>query len=1496
MFKNLKVLFLISFFALHGISFSQVNDSLPQNSEEFFAKVSEILLNTPSKTILKKTETMLERFHPVWTAGRFNKDEKDAVRKVVETMRAKKMRSYPQLYEYFYSLMLLAESKQLPKSIISWHAQVEKLLEQSKTKPFDDFMDYTITLLEKDVIYQKKSLKWYHRQAKFSFFMDTAFLLKFSRLNLVAATKNDSSSILGTSGVFNYDNQEWIGGKGKVEWTRFGEEYKDQIFVEFDEYRFKLSNSEFTIDSAVLTDKRFFDKPLLGVFSDRIRSNRANKKTSFPRFKAFSTDFELTNIYPNINYYGGFEHKGLLLYGAVSQWERAKLELIYRDTVIANVFSDIFRFDEDQLESANAEVSFYFENDSLYHPGLRLKYKNDNQQLVIYNEDEGSDMIPFFDSYHQLDIYVQALFWKMQENEMYFKKIRSVNNNNKASFISSNYYSAKDFYRIQGIDEVNPMYVIENYIKSYNVDEIQLNALADFMKKPPEQVSAMLIGLSNKGYLVYDVGQEVAIVKDRLKYFLKAKAGLIDYDVIRLESNVVAKPNASIELNTLDLDVYGVPFVQISDSQEVYIYPYDKTISFKKNRDFNFDGYIQMGLFDFYTRSSTFVYDSFMLNMNYVDSLAFWVNVHDTIRQPDSLLRVKNVIADLNGKLYIDEPQNKSGLKKFANYPIFESKDESFVYYNRRSIQDSTLVPERFYYTVDPFVFDSISTFSTEGLAFSGSLNSAGIFSTIKEPLVVMPDYSLGFEHFTTEEGYAIYGKKGVFFETIKLDNSGFKGAGTLNYLTSSVNSAEFVFYPDSLKTAGFNFTAFADMETYDFPSVQGDTVDVNWQVDINLMTVNTNGSPFIVYNNSNFTGTLRLEPNSMLGDGAFYFDQSEVISSEIDFMYSKLTADSAIFNLWDVEGKDLIFKSSGYFATIDFESQKGLFNNLYYNSFIEFPFNKFISTLDEMEWDMYNDKLNLSGNLSEKHLGLDTLDDLSLIDYRLSGPEFISINPESDSLRFYAGSADYNLQTYTINVEDVRMLKVADAAIFPHGKNLQIIRDGHIPTLKNARIIADTANKFHHFYEAEVNIFSKNNYSAEGYIDYVDRNMVHQPIKMQSIAVNDGVTTALGSLPPDEIFFLSPEYFFKGDISVVANKENLRFSGGYQINQECLFLGDSWIAFDNHIDPAHIYFDLKSSSKALDSTRALFGMAYSNPRGKFYPRVFQPLENRGDLIVVDAVGRMDYDSISGSYRVGSKERLNNGLIDDNLVELETKRCVLKADGVLNLGLNDPKFQVKAAGSIQHLIIPDSTYLNTSLLFDFYFDKKAMEMMTDSIRLTTNTPVDPTSGMYPIFLKKIVGTERSALMLTELALYGQIKKLPAELKHTLLFTDVHLRWDDKSKSFVSIGKIGLGSINDQPINTFVEGYIQIERGRAGSGINIFLRPSKEQWYFLSYKYGILQVLSSDYNFNDYIEEMKPEKRMLNPNSDEDYYEFVISTRRKSIDFLREMEEINNQND
>ena len=57
------------------------------------------------------------------------------------------------------------------------------------------------------------------------------------------------------------------------------------------------------------------------------------------------------------------------------------------------------------------------------------------------------------------------------------------------------------------------------------------------------------------------------------------------------EWNVV---NSSLNLTTKDLNIKGVNFVSLSDSQKVYIQPYEGKISVKKNRDFDFSGRISV--------------------------------------------------------------------------------------------------------------------------------------------------------------------------------------------------------------------------------------------------------------------------------------------------------------------------------------------------------------------------------------------------------------------------------------------------------------------------------------------------------------------------------------------------------------------------------------------------------------------------------------------------------------------------------------------------------------------------------------------------------------------------------------------------------------------------------------------------------------------------------------------------------------------------------------
>jgi hypothetical protein len=143
--------------------------------------------------------------------------------------------------------------------------------------------------------------------------------------------------------------------------------------------------------------------------------------------------------------------------------------------------------------------------------------------------------------------------------------------------------------------------------------------------------------------------------------------------------------------------------------------------------------------------------------------------------------------------------------------------------------------------------------------------------------------------------------------------------------------------------------------------------------------------------------------------------------------------------------------------------------------------------------------------------------------------------------------------------------------------------------------------------------------------------------------------------------------------------------------------------------------------------------------------------------------------------------------------------------------------------------------------------------------------------------------------MSELSLYGQIRKLPELLKQSLILTDINLYWDSYTRSYYSTGRLGLGYLGGNTINKYLDGYLQIEPGTGGSGFSLYLKASVNQWYFFSYKMGIMQALSSDQKFNERLETLKPEKRILNANSETDYYEFVISTKRKVVDFLREME-------
>src|ERR1051325_8410027 len=228
------------------------------------------------------------------------------------------------------------------------------------------------------------------------------------------------------------------------------------------------------------------------------------------------------------------------------------------------------------------------------------------------------------------------------------------------------------------------------------------------MKPELVEIAPLLVQLSNAGFIIYDVQDDQVVIQKRLYDYGLARQGKQDYDVITISSNVQGgSNNAIMNLLNYDLHIFGVQSIFLSDSQNVYIYPEKGEIVLKKNRNFDFGGNVHAGLFDFYGKKFVFDYSRFKIALNNVDSLRMSVKETNPDGSP-RIVKVKTVIEDINGELQVDDMGNRSGIKssQYPYYPKFTSNKESFVYYNKRSVQHGVYKKDNFYFKLDPFSID----------------------------------------------------------------------------------------------------------------------------------------------------------------------------------------------------------------------------------------------------------------------------------------------------------------------------------------------------------------------------------------------------------------------------------------------------------------------------------------------------------------------------------------------------------------------------------------------------------------------------------------------------------------------------------------------------------------------------------------------------------------------------------------------------------------------
>jgi len=1434
----------------------------------------------------KDGKKFMKDFAYSWYGGKFAEEQRKSVYVICNKMLNKKgVLPFPDFENYLYAVQSLVESPiQTSESYNLWHQSLDKLLDFKKTNKFRDYLEMSFNLFEYNRIFKAPAVEWESSSSDFKFDFDSLPKLTFNSLNLRCFSKGDSAVIYNTSGVYYPTEKLWIGKGGKVNWVRAGFT-EDEVFAEINNYQINFKSPTYEVDSVYFTHKKYFDKPLLGKLEEKVLANVREETASYPRFDSYNKRIVIKNIAEGVDYDGGFSMKGAKFIGSGNEEADAYL-IFYREKApFLIAASKSFSITTDKISSTQTAIKIILDKDSIYHPGLSFKFFMDKRQVALIRDYKGISNSPYFDSFHKIDMDFEALYWNIDENTMDLTNLIG-GTKSDAQFESADIFKLQRFEKMQGFSNTHPFYEIKQLMAQLDTNVFYVEDLTKKMRISKEQAQVMLMNLSIEGFVFYDFDKEKVIVKDRLNHYYYSRSFKEDYDVLEFKSDIKGESNATLNLLNFDLKIKGVKYVLLSDSQQVYVFPKNQQLVLKKNRDFIFSGVIRAGKFDFFGKDFSFEYEEFKINLDNVDSLSLRADgtEKDEFGKPKQVA-VKTVIEKINGELLIDNQTNKSGARNFAEYPKFTSFKESYVFYQRQAIQGGVYKKNNFYFQLTPFEIDSLDNFTNEGINFKGTFVSAGIFPDFDESLRLMDDYSLGFERETPPSGVAVYNGKGQYTSKIKLSNEGLKGDGKLEYITSTTYSNDFTFFPDSMRCIAKDYVIEEKPTAVEYPPVLAKNTKVRWLPKNDVMVNYSQDTPFSMYDGSTHTGSIALRPKGLTGDGVFKFEKAELEADKFNFKFQEFTSDTADFRLLDEIGSDaLSFNTKNVNAYVNFKERFGEFKSNGGGSYIEFPQNKYICFMEEFKWFMDKNDIALSAKESGQ-----TTDEVTGV--ALDGSKFISIHEKQDSLSFYAPEARYDINEKIIYCNNVKYVNVADAMIYPDSGKIVIEKNAKMNTLENAKIVANYITQNFNIYDATINVFGKKNYTGTGYVDYVDETQKVQPIFLENIGVDTTLQTyASGVIEDTANFRLSPQFDYFGRVFLTSNKEDLTFKGSCRIKHDCDKVKPTWFNINAQIDPENIYIPVDSMmSNEFDDQ--LFAAINSSPDSLgIYSSFFTRQAGRRDQVVINADGYLHYHKETGEYRVSSKDKIQEQSFRGNYISLNTKSCKVYGEGTLNLGIEAGQIKMQTGGNAIHNQIDNDAIFDLLMMVDFMMDESAMEKFAKEI--IGNSTLDPINFERKTFekaLREIIGQTEADKLISQINLYGGYKKIPDELNKTIVFNEIKFKWDNTSKSYKSFGKIGIGNIYKTQVNKYINGKVELLKKRSGDVVTFYLEIDPNNWYFFQYTRGIMQVYSSNDEFNSVITEVKPDKRKYDHKKGEEPYQYMLSNDRKVRDFVKKFD-------
>ena len=399
---------IILFLGLNSLNNSLFAQNFPEDREKFIKQFEKVL-----STFIKKEQKdfIKDELEPMLLE---TKDFSDTYfKKMVETsnlMETKKLKYYPAIYNYVFSVYSFVKNKQSNASFTAWHSSVDKLLDARNINKFEDFIELSASFFSKSILAENPSFIWLYRGGTYVFEYSDKPFIQFEGGRLVCLVENsdkkerkipfvDSIVVNDATGTYDPILKKWVGKGGIISWEKVGLA-RNETSAELTNYDLSLKSSNLGCDTVILTTP-FFTKPIKGKLTDRaFRINREEDKI-YPQFLSFEKKLKIDQIKPNVDYEGGFSLQGKDFVGIGNSQVPAILRISRNSKPFAFIQSPLVIVNSKKINCPLGRVSIYIGlKDSIFHPGLDFTFDAEKNLLEFVRGTSGISQSPFSNTLH----------------------------------------------------------------------------------------------------------------------------------------------------------------------------------------------------------------------------------------------------------------------------------------------------------------------------------------------------------------------------------------------------------------------------------------------------------------------------------------------------------------------------------------------------------------------------------------------------------------------------------------------------------------------------------------------------------------------------------------------------------------------------------------------------------------------------------------------------------------------------------------------------------------------------------------------------------------------------------------------------------------------------------------------------------------------------------------------------------------------------------------